>query len=58
MRAALILRLLLKDGEHPLRAGNGGLDLPIELRELVNRPAELLGIDDEGGDNADGDHPL
>ena len=55
--AALILRLLLENGEHPLRAGNGCLDLPIELGQLVDRPPELLGIDDEGRDHPDRNDP-
>ena len=55
--AALILALSVKDGEDALRAGDGGLNLTVELSKLVDGAAELLGVDDKGRDHTHRDHP-
>ena len=55
--AALIFALRVQDGENALRTGHGGLNLAVELSKLIDRAAELLGINDEGGDHTHRDHP-
>ena len=55
---ALVLAGLVQDGVDPLRAGDGGLDLGVEIGQLVDRAGELLGVYDEGGDDAHGDHAV
>ena len=41
LAAALVLALGVQNREDPLGAGHGGLDLTVELRQLVDRAAEL-----------------
>ena len=55
---AVVLGLFVHHAENALGAGNGGLNLAVELGQLVDGTGELLGIDDEGRDHADRDHPL
>ena len=56
LRPAPVLALLIQDREDPLRACDRRLDLAEQLCKLVDGTGELLGIDDEGGDHAYGDH--
>ena len=53
-----IFALLVQYGKHAFRACDGRLELAIDLRDLVDRAAELLGIDDERGDHAHGNQPV
>ena len=56
--AALVLGGGVHDLEDALGAGHRRLDLSVQLRQFVDRAGELLGVDDEGGDDADGDVAL
>ncbi len=53
--AGHVLAGLVQDIEDALGAGHGGLDLAVELGQLVDGPGKLLGVDDKGGDDAHGD---
>ena len=41
-----------------LRAGDGRLNLAVDLCDLVDGTAELLGVDDKGGDDTDGNQTV
>ena len=43
---------------NPLRPSHSGLQLSVDLGDLVNRPAELPGVDDKGRDHTHGDQPV
>ena len=48
----------IEDLEDPLRSRYGRLDLPVELGQFIDRPRELLRVDDESGDDTHSDGPL
>ena len=57
-KAVQVLAGFVQYLEDTLGAGNGGLQLPVDLGDFVDGAAELFGIHDEGGDDAYGDHAV
>ena len=51
------LLLLVQQAEDPFGRRSRGLELVDDVRRLVDRAAELAGVEHEGGDVADGDPP-
>ena len=56
--AGHVLRFLVQDVGHALRTGHGGLQLAVDLGQLIDGAAELLGVDNEGGNHAHRDHAV
>ena len=57
-QAVEILAGLVQHLEDPFRAGDGGLQLSVDLSDFIDGTAELFGVHDEGGDDAHGDHAV
>ncbi len=55
---AHILICLIHHNKYTLCTGNSGLQLPINLRDFINWPAELLGIDNKRRNNTYGNQPV
>lgn len=55
---ALILADTVKSGENPLRSRNRRLQLAVDLRQFIDRPAELSGIDDKCGNHTHGNQTV